>query len=232
MKNKLKILFAYFRGVSDNVETTILLDRSNIEDWDRRFRLSEGGQIPLTTSIENIIYELFEIYYDEIRGYLDFDIDEYWYLQINIYPKEKTLVFTASCKEETSNPFRIDYEYTSLDEERQGNIDFLYSEFPDTAKIEYEGYGRWSDGDIYELYVDGRKVKITSDYDDVLWNIANYFMTEMDGRWWNQEAGADFSITIWGGDIFVRGNTFIQEYEDTGMKIKVTPDNVLENDEE
>jgi len=56
MKNKLKILFAYFRGVSDNVETTILLDRSNIEDWDRRFRLSEGGQIPLTTSIENIIY--------------------------------------------------------------------------------------------------------------------------------------------------------------------------------
>ncbi len=57
-------------------------------------------------------------------------------------------------------------------------------------------------------------------------------MTEMDGRWWNDEAGANFSITIWGDDIFVRGNTFIQEYEDTGMKIKVTPDNVLENDEE
>ena len=232
MKNKLKILFAYFRRVSDNVETTILLDRSNVEDWDGKFRPSEGGQIPLTTSIENIIYELVQIYYDEIRGYLDFDIDEYWYLQINIYPKEKTLVFTASHKEETSTPFRIDYEYTDLDEERQGNIDFLYSEFPDTAKIEFQGYGRWSDGDIYELYVDGKQKKITSDYDDVLWNIANYFMTEMDGRWWNAEAGANFSITIWGDDIFVRGNTFIQEYEDTGMKIKVTPDNVEENDEE
>lgn len=232
MKNKLKILFAYFRGVSDNVETTILLDRSNVEDWDSKFRPSEGGQIHSTTSIENIIYELIQIYYDEIRGYLDFDIDEYWYLQINIYPKEKTLVFTASCKEETSTPFRKDYEYTDLDEERQGNIDYLYSEFPDTAKIEYEGYGRWSDGYIYDFYVDGKQKKITSDYDDVLWNIANYFMTKMDGRWWNAEAGADFSITIWGDDIFVRGNTFTQEYQDTGMKIKVTPDNVLENDEE
>lgn len=231
MKNKLKILFAYFRGISDHVETTILLDTSNVEDWDGKFITTEHKHITLVGSIENIIYELIQIYYDEIRGYLDFDIDEYWYLQIDIYPKEKTLVFTASHKEETSTPFRIDYEYTDLDTERQGNIDFLYSEFPDTAKIEFQGYGRWSDGEVYEFYVDGRQVKITSDYDDVLWGIANYIMTEMDGRWWNQEAGADFSITIWGDDIFVRGKTYIQEYEDTGMKIKVTPDNVLENDE-
>lgn len=232
MKNKLKILFAYFRGASDNVETTILLDRSNVEDWDGKFRPSEGGQIPLTTSIENIIYELVQIYYDEIRGYLDFDIDEYWYLQINIYPKEKILTFTASCKEETEDSFRKDYEYTDLDEERQGKIDYLYSEFPDTAKIQFDGYGRWSDGEIYEFYVDRKQTKITSDYDDVLWNIANYFMTKLNGSWWNDEAGANFSITIWGDDIFVRGNTFTQEYQDTGMRIKVTPDNVEENDEE
>ena len=230
MKNKLKILFAYFRGASDNVETTILLDRSNVEDWDGKFRPSEGGQIPLTTSIENIIYELVQIYYDEIRGYLDFDIDEYWYLYIDINPKEKILTFTASCKEETEDSFRKDYEYTDLDEERQGKIDYLYSEFPDTAKIQFDGYGRWGDGEIYEFYVDGKQKKITSDYDDALWNIANYFMTKLNGSWWNDEAGANFSITIWGDDIFVRGNTFIQEYEDTGMRIKVTPDNVEEND--
>ena len=232
MKNKLKILFAYFRGASDNVETTILLDRSNVEDWDGKFRPSEGGQIPLTTSIENIIYELVQIYYDEIRGYLDFDIDEYWYLYIDINPKEKILTFTASGKEETEDPFRKDYEYTDLDEERQGNIDYLYSEFADTAKIQFDGYGRYGDGQIYEFYVDGKQKKITSDYDDALWNIANYFMTKLNGSWWNDEAGANFSITIWGDDIFVRGNTFIQEYEDTGMRIKVTPDNVEENDEE
>lgn len=232
MKNKLKILFAYFRGISNFVETTLMCDRSNIEDWDGRFITSEGNYVRSTASIENIIYELFQVYYDEIRGYLNFDIDEYWNLNIEIDSKEKVLIFRASCKEETSNPFRRDYEYTDLDEERQGNIDFLYSEFPDTAKIEYQGYGRWSDGDIYEFYVDGKKVKITSDYDDALWNIGNYFMKKINGNWWNDEAGASFDITIWGDDIFVRGNSYTQEYEDTGMAIEVTPDNVLENDDE
>jgi hypothetical protein len=232
MKNKLKILFAYFRGISDFVETTLMCDRSNIEDWDRRFITSEGNYVRSTTSIENIIYELFQIYYDEIRGYLNFEIDEYWILNIEIDSKKKVLIFRASCKEETSNPFERDYEYTDLDEERQGNIDFLYSEFPDTAKIEFEGYGRWGDGDIYEFYVDGKIIKITSDYDDVLWNIGNYFMTKLYSRYWNDEAGSNFHIIIWGDDIFVRGNEYIQEYEDTGMAIEVTPDNVLENDDE
>lgn len=231
MKQKLRILLAYFRGISDHVKTTILLDRSNIEDWDGKFQTIEGKYIRIVGSIENIIYELFQIYYDEIRGYLNFDVDEYWYLQINIYPKEKTLVFTASCKEETTNSFEINYEYSNLDDERQGNIDFLYSEFPDTAKIEFYGYGRWSDGEILHFYIDGRKVKITEDYDDVLWGIANYFMTKINGNWWNDEAGSDFHIIIWGDDVFVDGENYTLEYEDTGMKIKVTPDNVLENDE-
>ena len=108
----------------------------------------------------------------------------------------------------------------------------MYSEFPDTAKIQFDGYGRWGNGEVYEFYVDGKQKKITSDYDDALWNIANYFMTKINGNWWYDETGADFSITIWGDDIFVRGNTFTQEYQDTGMRIKVTPDNVEENDEE
>ena len=232
MKNKLKILFAYFRGISQSVQTSILLDRHIIEEWDGKFSTSEGNYVSTTSSIEKIIEDLIEIYYSDFRSYLDFDIDEYWYLYIDIDPKEKILTFTASGKEETQDSFRKDYEYTDLDEERQGNIDYLYSEFPDTAKIQFDGYGRYSDGQIYEFYVDGKQKKITSDYDDALWNIANYFMTKLNGRWWNDEGGADFSITIWGDDIFVRGNTFTQEYQDTGMRIKVTPDNVEENDEE
>ena len=232
MKNKLKILFAYFRSISQSVQTSILLDRDTIEEWDGKFSTSEGNYFSTTSSIEKIIEELIEIYYGDFRSYLDFDIDEYWYLYIDINPKEKILTFTASGKEETEDPFRKDYEYTDLDEERQGNIDYLYSEFADTAKIQFDGYGRWGEGEIYEFYVDGKQKKITSDYDDALWNIANYFMTKLNGRWWNDEGGANFSITIWGDDIFVRGNTFIQEYEDTGMRIKVTPDNVEENDEE
>jgi hypothetical protein len=232
MKQKLKILFAYFRSISQSVQTTILLDRDRIEEWDGRFITSEFSYISTTDSIEKIIEELVYIYFSDFRRYLDFDIDEYWYLQININPKEKTLTFTSSCKEEEEEEFRKDYDYTDLDSERQGNIDYLYSEFPDTVKIEFEGYGRWSDGEITGLYVDGKIKKITGDYDDALWNLGNYFMTKLNGSWWNDEAGAKFDITIWTDDIFVRGNTFNQDYKDTGMRIKVTPDNVKEMDEE
>ena len=232
MKNKLKILFAYFRSISQSVQTTILLDRDAIEQWDGKFSTSEGNYVSTTSSIEKIIEELIEIYYHTIRGYLNFDQDEYWHLEINVFPNKKTLIFTASCKEEQEIRFTRDYEYTQLDEERQGLVDYLYSEFSDNAKIEFEGYGRWDDGSVYEFYVDGKPKKNTEDYDDTLWNIANYFMTKINGNWWNDGPGASYDITIWGDDIFVRGLKYEQEYEDTGMRIEITPDNVLENDEE
>jgi hypothetical protein len=233
MKNNLKYLFAFLRSFkSDVIQTTILMDRNYIEEWDENFQTSNGKNVKLIKPIIEIIEELIEIYYDEIRGYLNFDYDEYWHLSVNIYPNEQKIQFTASCKEETASSFERDYEYTGLDEERQGNIDYLYSEFPDTAKIQFDAYGRWGDGQIYEFYVDGRQKKITSDYDDALWNIANYFMTKINGNWWNAEAGADFSITIWGDDIFVRGNTFTEEYQDTGMLIEVTLDNILNDSQQ
>lgn len=227
MKQKLKILFAYFKSFkTQSLRTTILLDRHKIEDWDGKYMTDENKLITPVGSMEKIIEELIEVYYDVFRGYLTFEYDEYWHLYVNIYPNEQKIQFTASCKEETASSFERDYEYSNLDDGIQGNIDFLYSEFPDTAKIEFYGYGRWSDGEILHFYIDDRQVKITSDYDDVLWGIANYFMTKMDGRFWNDEAGADFHIIIWGDDIFVNGQTFTQEYEDTGMLIEVTPDKV------
>lgn len=227
MKQKLKILFAYFKSFkTQSLKTTILLDRDKIEDWDGKYMTDENKLITPVGSMEKIIEELIEVYYDVFRGYLTFEYDEYWHLYVNIYPNEQKIQFTASCKEETASSFERDYEYSNLDDGIQGNIDFLYSEFPDTAKIEFYGYGRWSDGEILHFYIDDRQVKITSDYDDALWNIANYFMTKMDGRFWNDEAGADFHIIIWGDDIFVNGQTFTQEYEDTGMLIEVTPDKV------
>jgi hypothetical protein len=231
MKQKLKILFAQFRGVSQSLETTILMDRDRIEDWDQIFVTYEGSSLSMTTSIENILKELIDLYYSQIRGYLNFDIDEYWYLQIDINPSKKTLVFTATCKEEQEIRFTRDYEYTDLDSERQGLVDYLYSEFPDSAKIEFEGYGRWDDSSVSEFYVDGMRKRNIEDYDE-LWDIANYFMSKINGTWWNSDAGASYDITIWGDDIFVRGYKYEQEYEDTGMTIKVTPDDVLENDEE
>ncbi len=100
MKNKLKMLFAYFRALKDkNVHTHITLDRSHIEDWDEKFQVNDKYIQPAGLIIK-IIEELIELYYDEFDRYNDYDIDTYWYLEINIYPFENRLVFTSECKVE------------------------------------------------------------------------------------------------------------------------------------
>jgi len=233
MKNKLKILFAYFRNLSDSIHTNILLDREYIEDWDGgKFRTSDGNYFTPPESIIKIIEELIAIYYHEFKRYVNFEYDEYWYLYVTIEPKSKILIFNASSKEEISERFRREYEYQGLDEERRDIIDYLYSEFPDTAKINFEGYGRWGDGEVYELHVDGKQKNINGDLEDKFWNLAYYFMSKINGSWWNDGPGGYFDITIWNDDIFVSGNFFEHEYQDTGMSIEVTPDNVEENDKE
>ena len=234
MKQKLKLLFAYFRSFKTNsLQTVITLDRSNIEDWDGLFKTTEGKQIEPVGSIEKIIEELIEIYYyNKFLKYLNFDYDEYWNLSIDINPNEQKLLFTATCKEQTETPFEEDFEYRLLPLERQNNIDYLYSEFADGTKIDFKGWGRWGDGNITELDVEGRTLEVTGDVEITLWDITYYFMSEISSKYWNDGPGGDFDITIWGDDIFVKGINYEQEYEDTGMNIEVTPDNVLENEDD
>jgi len=229
IEQKLKLLFGYFMGFKTvSAKTTILLDRSYIEDWDGKFVLSSSKVITPVSSIEKIIEELIEIYYSEFRRYINFEYDDYWYLYITIYPKEKELIFEARCKEEEEEPFNEDYNYENLDEERQEIIDYLYSEFSDFAKINFSIWGRWGDGEVFGLNLNSKEKKINGELDDKLWNFGNYCMKKIRGKFWNDEAGANVDITIWGDDIFVKGKFFKQDYEDTGMLIRVTPDNIFD----
>ena len=239
MKQKLKFLLAYCRGISDSLETTILFDRHYIEDWDEKFQTAEGKYVKFTKTFQDILIEICENYSSEIIRWLDWDIDEYWNLIIKIYPNEIVsetnpnikgkIVFTAFHKQESLTEFEYTFNYDKVDNnDVKNSIDFLYSEFPDTAKFQYEGYGRYSDGEIYNFYVDGHSKKITSDIDNSLWTIANQLLKKKLGTWWNDGPGADFSVTIWGDDIFIDGFWKEQDFQDSGVNLKVTLDNIEE----
>ena len=238
MKQKLKLLFAFLRGLKvDFANTTISMDRRTIDDWGGKFETVNRTDkriknLIFPSNIEKIIDDLIEYYMDDFYSDLDLSYDDYWHLYVDIHPFQNKITFESSHKVQQELPFERDYEYKSLDVERQGVVDFLYSEFADGTKIQFEGYGRWGDGETYEFYVDGKLKKITSDYDDALWNITNYFMGKINGSWWNDGPGANYDITIWGDDIFVKGKSYEQEYENTGMLIEVTPDNFEKIDEE
>ena len=88
MKNKLKMLFAYFRALKDkNVFTHLTLDRDYIEEWGESFQVNDKYIKP-AGSIIKIIEELIKLYYYDFTRYNDYSVDEYWYLEIHIFPFE------------------------------------------------------------------------------------------------------------------------------------------------
>jgi hypothetical protein len=227
MKNKLKILFAYLRNISEALTTTILLDRAYIEDWDRKFRTPEGGVIQITDSIEKILEELIDLYWSEISYYLNFDIDEYWYLEIDIKPNEKTLIFSASCKEEKAKGYKKQYDFKDLNKKNKDFINNIYEENEDLSKFEIQFTGRWDDGEINRVYFDGRKHNFDDDVG--YWELVGELMYKAEGTYyWNERNGAEGDLTVWGSVMFLDYTTYDEEYEDTGMRIEITIDNVKE----
>jgi hypothetical protein len=226
MKNKLKMLFAYFRGLKDkNVHTHLSLDREDIEDWDRKFYVN-GKYITPAGSIIKIIEELIELYYDEFYRYNDYDIDTYWYLEIHIYPFENRLVFTSECKVEKATRNKKRYDFKDLTQENKNFVNKVYEENEGLTKFQIEFTGRWDDGEIHRVYFDNRRHNF--DDDDGFWGLVVDLMLTAEGRWWNEGPGAEGDLVVWDSVMFLDYVKYEEEYEDTGMNIEVTPDNVKE----
>lgn len=224
MKNKLKMLFAYFRAFKDkNVHTHLTLDRDYIEDWGERFQVNNKYIIP-AGSIIKIIEELIKLYYDEFYRYNDYDVDEYWYLEIHIYPFENRLVFTSECKVEKATRNKKRYVFKDLTQENKNFVNKVYEENEGLSKFQIEFTGRWDDGEINRVYFDGRRHDF--DNDDGFWGLVVDLMHKAEGRWWNEGPGAEGDLVVWDSVMFLDYVKYEEEYEDTGMEIEITPDNV------
>ena len=226
MKNKLKMLFAYFRALKDkNVYTHLTLDRDYIEDWGETFDIN-GKRVKPVGSVIKIIEELIKLYYDEFYRYNDYDVDEYWYLEIHIKPFENKLIFTSECKVEKETRNKKQYVFKDLTQENKDFVNKIYEENEGLTKFQILFTGRWDDGNIHRVYFDGRKHDIDDDVE--FWGLINDLMVQSEGRWWNERNGAEGDLVVWDSVMFLDYIKFDEEYEDTGMRIEVTPDNVKE----
>lgn len=227
MKNKLKMLFAYFRALKDkNVHTHLTLDRDYIEDWGEKFQVN-GKYIQPVGSVIKIIEELIKLYYDEFYRYNDYDVDEYWYLEIHIKPFENKLIFTSECKVEKATGNKKQYDFKDLKQKNKDFINKVYEENEDLSKFQIEFSGRWDDGEIKRVYFDGRR----HDFDDDTgyWELVAELMNMAEGTYyWNERSGAEGDLVVWDSVMFLDYTKYDEEYEDTGMRIEVTPDNVKE----
>ena len=230
MKQKLKLLFAFLRGLKGHlVDTSITFDRLHIEDWDDKFDVTneqrQTKRMKLPPNLQRFIEELIKNHMDDFYEYLDLTWDDYWYLYINIYPFENRIVFTSSHKVEERESFNKIFNYGDLSEKNKETILQFYEDDEDLAKIEYEFVGRWDDGQVYSLELDGILTRIDNQMDENLWMIVNELMKTITGNnYWNTDAGAEGHVTIWGDTIFFKGVTKDQDYDSTDMEFEINLD--------
>ena len=234
MKNKLKMLLAYFRALGGgNYYTSITMGYNRIEDWDEGFTSvwvdsnSTSRSVKPPKVIIDIVEELLEIYQRDFDWYNNYSTDDWWYLDMMVYPKENKILFTSECKYEhsTNRDFegKVD-DYRDV-EEILNKIKESYGEF---TKIMIAFEGRWDDGRVNNIWIDGRAVE-ESDFPRVsFWDIVNPIMKWETNIYWNSEYGMSGDITIWGDDVIGDIEEFYEEMESTEMNLEVTPDNVKE----
>ena len=96
MKQKLKLLFAFLRGLKGHlVDTSIVFAGTYIEDWNmfdvtNEQRHTKRMQLPL--NFEKFIEELIKNHMDDFYEFLNLDFDEYLLILLNLLKYEKHLL--------------------------------------------------------------------------------------------------------------------------------------------
>ena len=216
MKNKLKMLFTYFRPLGDIIRTEMTLDYNRIEDWEETFSVDNEKYIKPPKVIIDVIEELVDLYENDFDRYNNYEVDSWWYLDIIIEPKLNRLTFRSHCKVEKYNTESIENnlkDYTGLPE----LLNEVKEEHGDFTKIDFVIEGRWDSTELIYVTIDN------NDYaeSNLFLQIGDKIMKRNFGKYWYSEQGMEGEITIWGDDIFVESKNFYEEYEDTGMNLIV-----------
>ena len=230
MKNKVKMILAYFRALGGSFYTDITFEHNRIESWDERFIEVYGTRkIKPPKVIIDIFEELFNLYVDKINYFNDYDSDEIWYLTVDVKPEENLIRFTSECEYMESS--QREFKGSVDDYDIQKGIKFFEEHYGLESELTIIFDGSWDDGKIIRISVDKTIPILDTWMDKVAWNIVNKIMIQEFVHYWNSNDGYTGEIKILKGrEDLVIGDLEEKwrEYNDTKMNIVITPDNVLE----
>ena len=221
MKNKLKMLFAYFRPLGDVITTYMALDYIRIEDWNEKFDLDDKKTIEPPKVIIDIIKELINLNEYNFNDYNYYDVDSWWYLDIIIEPKLNRLTFRSQCKIEKFNIKENENDvshFTNLN----GLLKAAKVEYGEFVRLNFTIVGRWDEYEIYDVIIDGYDFSES----ETIGTIGDDIMRKYHGKYWASEQGMEADISIWGDDVFVKAKDIYEDYDDTEMNLIITPDNI------
>ena len=237
MKQKVRILLAYFRGFGiDRFNTYINFDYNSISDWNEIFEDPRGNEVKPPSSIIQILEDLIDYKMKDFHKHNDYDWDEYWTLFVNIYPKENRINFQSECKVQHEEGYEFEFDLqSSVEMSRSGDKPTLPQNILDevnkTLEIEIDDEDNLVtfhfDGSYDEIYVED--VRVDNDRYEVRkhpWvDLLDKIMRFAVDRWWNEGPGNSGKVKIVRNvNMVISGDYKSQDYEYTDMNINVTPD--------
>jgi hypothetical protein len=220
MKNKLKLLFAYFRGFKTKLVTThILFSADEIEDWDGKFSINPNKSIEPSKNIEKIVEEIIWDNFKTIYDNVETEMDYMWSLSIYIKPFENKIVFQTESKHKFEN--RIE-ETEDLSEFNQTTVEKIHKiqEEENVSIIDIDFFGQWGDGDIITLKY-GEKLITDVTVKDKFWDITYDIVKKYLGKFWYENEGVAGEIRIWGEDVIIYINQIYSEWENDNLNLEI-----------
>jgi len=227
MKQKLKLLLAYFRAFkTDVLDTYINFDYNYINDWNEKFTTKEGKEITLPTKLQDIFEQIVREYMQKFHRENNYEESEYWSLIIHVYPKQNRINFQSECEivseHDGQKTFSLNRENTSLPRPIFDILDTIFeNDLNDKNKFRFEFNGSYDEIDVdldFYMFIN----------DDVNYiELTDQLMTIVDGKWWTEGPGAYGTIYV-EKDKSIRMEYYLKskDYEMTDMNINVTPDNI------
>ena len=210
MKQKLKLLLAYFRAFkTDVLDTYINFDYNYEENWDEKFTTKEGKEITLPTKLQEIFDDIVKEYMEKFHRENNYDESEYWTLLVYVYPKQNRINFQSECEVvseyDGQQTFSLNRKNTQLS----------------TTTLDLVG-----NYDQIDVQLDFYKF-INDDINYI--ELADQLMTSILDRWWSDGPGGYGTIYVEKDkSIRMEYYTKSKDHEMTDMNINVTPDNVEE----
>jgi len=241
MKNKLKMLFAYFKALGANgVHTSMQIEWDSIDDWDEEFEIyseiiydkNKGGRrvtrfIEPIRPIIQIIEELISENMREIQYNTNLEWDEYFTLYISILPKENKLVFETASRVKMWNKKSLDLKLSSLDGKNHNFIKKIQNgENPisggeKVTKIDYNFDGYYDHYDVSDLELDDELLYMDTEDREGFWGFVDEILSYKHGRYWTEDGSAQGDIRIWGDDIFLEYEYGYFDWEDSESKLEI-----------
>lgn len=227
MKQKLKLLLAYFRAFkTDVLDTYINFDYNYIDGWNGKFTTKEGKEITLPTKLQDIFEQIVREYMSKFHRENDYDESEWWTLLVYVYPKQNRINFQSECEIVTEHDgqktFSLNRENTSLPRDIFNILDTIFeNDLKDKDKFRFEFNGSYDEIDVdldFYMFIN----------DDVYYiELTDQLMTIVDGKWWTEGPGAYGTIYV-EKDKSIRMEYYLKskDHEMTDMNINVTPDNI------